>query len=189
MDRGMLMERIRWSAGVSFVIIVLLIGLLGCGQEFVEDPVGEGASLAPSSAVIIDLSGSLFEVVFNGVTGSTWCYTVTKLEGNNADFWMFTVDNFDIPDWLDHIVDASPPDYVKGKDEETGYIGIKWPLPADFESGQFCFTLDRDYTQSAIITFPRKGSQFSKGEIIGPGSPEGGGIGEIIIHDQGIIIE
>lgn len=182
MDRRMFVDKSCWSAGVSFVVLILLSGLLGCSQESVEDPVGETASLAPSNAVIIDLNGSLFQVVFDGVTGNTWCYTVTKLEGDSADFWMFTVADFSVPDWLNHVVDASPLGYVVGLDEETGYTGIKWSLPEGFVSGQFCFTLDTDYPQSGIIALPKMGSGFATGSIIGPGSYEGVGISQ---HDQG----
>jgi hypothetical protein len=173
-----------WKAGgLAVVMVAVVIWLLGCSRESIEDVMEEGALSAPEISIAVSSLDSLPTLITVPVNGSsyeielvspmpvapsdTWCYYVRELAGSQSlSHWVFAVDCLVEP--VNHIVGTSPPATTIGYDGSTGYTGVKWDLPEDFTEGMFCITLDGIYPPALVDVVVKTGSGFGVGSIAGP---------------------
>ncbi len=112
-----------------------------------DNPTVDGGFILPDTgptSAIINLNDGLnsqYEVTLVGTSGNTWTYRVRKISGRDLSYWSLGIVNC-----MDNITSYSPTSsYSSGTDASTGFVGIKWTVPAGFTDGTFSFTLDGSY--------------------------------------------
>ncbi|MCC7409500.1 MAG: hypothetical protein IT442_15660 [Phycisphaeraceae bacterium] len=132
----------------------------GCSVTAPCDPTDAG----PLS-VILDLNDNKdtqIKISFVSEIANVWTYKVEELEGRDLSHWLI-----DLGDCLRFVVGTSTGATV-GPDGSTGYSGIKWNTPDSFSSGEFSFTMDKDYGPGTVLVLAKAGDGFVTGEIYGP---------------------
>lgn len=183
-----------WKVGgLAVVMVAVVIWLLGCSRESIEDVMEGGPLSAPKIAIAVSSLDSLpTSTIITLPDGSSyyvelvspmpvdpsseWCYYVEELSGKELSHWMLLVGCLVDPPGEDHIVGSSPPG-VEGCDGSTGQCGVKWDIPAGFSSGTFCITLDGTYPPTVIQALAKAGNDYGTGSIAGPAC-------EIIEHNE-----
>jgi hypothetical protein len=180
-----------WKVGgLAVVMVAVVIWLLGCSRESIEEGMQEGTLSAPGISIAVSSLSSLpTSVIINVDTNSyritldfpeadqqtgdippsdRWCYYVEELPGSQSlSHWVFAVDCLVDPPGEDHIVSSDPPG-SEGYDGSTGYYGVKWDLPEAFTSGTFCIYLDAVYPATVVPVVVKTGGGYNVGYIAGP---------------------
>jgi hypothetical protein len=98
---------------------------------------------------------------------ATWTYHVEETgRGKDLSHWVLSLgDCYDV-------IDSSQP-YELGEDPRTGVDGIKWNVGDDFESGDFSFTIEGDWTVGEVDYATKAGRSIGTGSIVGPKCGDG----------------
>jgi hypothetical protein len=99
---------------------------------------------------------------------ATWTYHVEETgKGKDLSHWVLSLgDCYDV-------VESSQP-YELGYDKRTDVYGIKWNVGDDFESGDFSFTVEGDWTVGEVEYATKAGRSIGKDVIDGPKCREEG---------------
>ena len=107
---------------------------------------------------------SQYEVTLVGTSGNTWTYRVRKISGRDLSYWSLGIVNC-----MDKIVSYSPTlSYSSGTDASTGFIGVKWTVPAAFTDGTFSITLDKSYQARPMQALVKADTVSAQVSISGP---------------------
>jgi hypothetical protein len=183
-----------WKVGgLAVVMVAVVIWLLGCSRESIEDVMEGGSLSAPEIAIAVSsLSSPPTSVTIYLTDGSeyyielvnpmpltpsdTWCYYVEEKSGHGLSHWMLLIGCLVDPPGEDHILSSNPLG-SEGYDGSTQQYGIKWDLPVGFTSGTFCITLDGIYPPTGIEVLVKASNEYKTGLIAGPAC-------EIIQHND-----
>ena len=172
-----------WKVGgLAVVMVAVVVGLLSCSRESIEEAMEEGTLSAPlisvaassldslPTSVTISLSdGSSYYIELVSPVpdasgdippSDTWCYYVQELSGKDLSYWMLLVGSLTA-------ASSSPPG-SGGYDDSTGQYGIKWDTPETFTSGTFCITLGGIYPATIIEALVKGGTNYNTRYIAGP---------------------
>lgn len=129
----------------------------GCGY----DPC-PGTPAGPTTATF-DFYKTTVTVSFVSEVNNTWTYQVQETKKAGYELWAKDLKKWEIilEDCAKFILGASPTAYIDGE-------SIKWAVSSSFTTGQFSFTLSKDFGPGTVDLKVKVGDNYKSAEIYGP---------------------